>query len=195
MPRWGMSLYLTAVLGVRRFMLRHAAVLGCVLALGAGVQGVLAADGLRRSGQDLIAEDMHAVLAGFAIFADFSEEPGPTSWMVAGADGRVERRADGRVVTSFDTPEELLAYFRTQAKERTHRGIFITGEFTHLKNPAAFEPLMSDHVKKLLASPRWVAQHKKSIDQLVQACERAKTDLWVNVTLGGKDVRFRKLTR
>lgn len=165
-----------------------------VLALGLAVQCV-AADGLRRSGQDLIAEDMYAVLAGFAIFADYSEEPRPISWMVSGADGRVDRRADGSVVKSFDTPEELLAYFHTQAEERTKRGIFITGEFTQLKNPAAFEPLMSDHVKKLLANPRWVANRKKNIDQLAQACERAKIDLWVNVTLGGKDVRFRKLTR
>ncbi len=177
-------------------MMQRAAARVCVLALALGlaVQGV-AADGLRRSGKDLIAEDMYAVLAGFAIWADYSEEPRPISWMVSGADGRAERREDGSVLKSFDTPEELLAYFRTRTEERTKRGIFITGNITHLKNPAAFEPLMSDHVKKLLANPRWVADRKKNIDHLVQACERAKIDLWVNVTLGGKDLRFSKLTR
>ena len=182
-----MSLYLTAVFGVRRFMLRLAAVLGCVLALGAGVQGVMAAEGLRRSGKDLVADEMADLLAGFAVWTGYVAEPGPNNWLVMGANGRMEK--------SCHSPEELIAYFRTLPKERTARGIIITSDITNLKDPAAAQAQMSAHVKSLLANPAWVAARKKSMADLTAVCEREKIDLWVNVFPEGKGLRFCKLTR
>lgn len=188
MPCWGMSPCPTTRAVVCRSLMQRAVARVCVLALALGlvVQGV-AAEGLRQEGKDLIAEDIFAVLAGFGILAGYNEEPEPTHWMVMGAEGRHEK--------SLKSAEGLMAYFHTLPKERRARGIFITGEITHLEDPAASEPPLSAHVKKLLADPNWVAARTQGIERLTEVCEREKIDLWVNVTWGGRNQRFRKLTK
>lgn len=199
MPCWGMNPCPTTRAFVRCSWMQNVLALACVpaLVLGLGVQGVMAgpADGLERVGQEYHAKDIWVVIDGFAaqpsanLIAQWSvPEPG------------LKPGGPFKGIICY-TPAELISHFRSLPAERTARGMFITGDLTHLEDPAPSKAQMTEYVKltayqkKLVADPEWVAAHKKSIEDLVAACEEAKIELWINVNLGGKNLRFRKLTK
>lgn len=187
---------LTSRTVVRCFLMQRVPALVCVLALVLGVtmQGAMAGTlkGLRRVGREYHAKDIKAVLAGFAAMPGWSEVPGAITWLMPEPGAKSGDKFKGGM---GDSPEEIIAYFRTLPAARTALGIFITGEITYLEDPEASKELMTEHQETLLARPEWVAGRRKSIEALVAACEREKIEVWVNVNLGGKDLRFRKLTK
>ena len=166
----------------------------CVLALGLAVQGVMAApqDGMKLVGKKYHAKDFNAVADGFAAMPGWSSVPGVIQWMVPEPGIKAGEKFKGGIC---DTPEELIAHFRSVPAARTARGIFIMSEITFLDDFETSKEELSDYQQQLMATPEWVAGRKKTIEELARLCEKEKIDLWINVNLGGKNLRFRKLTK
>ncbi len=163
------------------------------LALGFAAQSVMAApDGLKLVGKKYHAKDIHDVMDGFAAMPGWSAVPGVIQWMVPEPGIKAGEKFKGAVC---DTPEELIAHFRSVPAARSARGIFILSEITFLDDLETAKETLSDYQQELLGKPDWVAGRKKTIEELAKQCEKAKIDLWINVNLGGKNLRFKKLTK
>lgn len=200
MPCWRMSPCPTPRAVVRRslmLILPGLMLMGWMPSIGSAQQSKVAVspDGLHLVGTEYHARDIWSVIDGFAA------QPSANliaQWSVPEPGLKPGGPFKGTICY---TPAELISHFRSLPAERTARGMFITGDLTHLEDPAPSKAQMTEYVKltdyqkKLVADPEWVAAHKKSIEELVAACEKAKIDLWINVNLGGKNLRFRKLTK
>ncbi len=154
-------------------------------------QHILAAPygGLHQVGQDYHADDLWGLMDGFVLMPSSNLE---VQWSVPDPGNKPGGQFKG---TDLYSPAEIIAHFRSLPPARTARGIFITGELTHLADLEASKAQMSDYqITKLITDPKWMAAHRKSIQELVQACEKEKIDLWINLNLGVKNLRFQKLT-
>ena len=194
LPRWRMSTRPPARTVIRLSFMQPLIALMCVhaLALGLAVQGVVAGplDGLRLVGTEYHAKDFWAVHEGFAVQPSANLK---VQWAVPDPGGKGQEIWKGEMCY---TPEELIALFRKLPAERTARGMFITGELTHLEDLEASKERMTNYQKtKLITNPEWMAAHRQSIQDLVAACEKAKIDVWINLNLGGENLRFKKLTK
>ncbi|WP_395746141.1 hypothetical protein [Prosthecobacter sp.] len=158
------------------------------------VQGVEPAlpNGLRLVGKEYHAKSFQVLQSVVVASPSWSSDPGVMQWLVPEPGLKTGDLFKGG---SCDTPAELIAHFRTLPAARTSRGIFITNEVTHLDDMAVAQDELSDYQKTLVTNPEWMAGRRKSIQELVAACEKEKIDLWINVNLGAKKLRFRKLTR
>lgn len=92
--------------------------------------------------------------------------------------------------------KELVALFRSLPAARRARGMFIMGELTHLEDPDGAKVLMTKYQRtRLVTDAEWMAERRRSIAELVAACEKEKIEVWINVNLGTEDLRYRKLTK
>ena len=92
--------------------------------------------------------------------------------------------------------KELVALFRSLPAARRARGMFIMGELTHLEDPDGAKVLMTKYQRtRLVTDAEWIAERRRSIAELVAACEKEKIEVWINVNLGTEDLRYRKLTK
>lgn len=186
---WGMGSPLTGCCVIVRCLLLRV----CVVAVGLALPVALCAaepEGLRRVGAEYHASDAWVVMEGFAVQASANKI---VQWAVPEPGLKEQELWKGQMCYSV---KELMAYFHSLPAARTTRGMFITGELTHLEDPEGAKALMTEYQRtKLVTDAEWMAEHRRSIAELVAACEREKIEVWINVTLDKKELRFRKLTR
>lgn len=111
----------------------------------------------------------------------------PRWWMVAGPGNQEEK--------SLDSTEELIKYFYAQPKKRQQKGIIMFGSLTHLQDVDKSKAEMSEHQKKCVTDPRYLTVERDFIATLVAVCKEKSIDLWINTTMGDKDVEFINLTK
>jgi hypothetical protein len=111
----------------------------------------------------------------------------PRWWMVWGPGNQEEK--------SLDSTEELIKYFYAQPKKRQQKGIIMFGSLAHLQDVDKSKAEMSEHQKKCVTDPRYLAVERDFIATLVAVCKEKSIDLWINTTMGDKDVEFINLTK
>lgn len=114
---------------------------------------------------------------------------GPYSrrWWIVWGPGNQEEK-------SLDSTEELIKYFYAQPKKRQQKGIIMFGSLTHLQDVDKSNAEMSEYQKTLVIDPRWLKLERDFIDTLANVCKEKSIDLWINTTMGDKDVEFINLT-
>ena len=142
--------------------------------------------GVSKNEQSPMKMDLNEGLEYFII----SALEGPSSqrgWILVDKNGSYE--------VDFDTPKELIKYFRDQSPKRQRKGILIWGSLTHLKDVEKSKPQMTDYRKERFADAAWLEEERRFVSKLANACKESSIDLWINTDLGTKGIEFINLVR
>ncbi len=142
--------------------------------------------------QELIITNNHEFTAPyqtdlFALFAVNAGMNGPPdqAWF--------EIKPDGTGGLDYATPD-LLKLYQKLPSHRKQKGITILGSLTHLRDLEKGKSMMTPFQWKCYQDPEWLKAKKAFVEELVQACDKAKIPLWINTALGGQDIPYTRLS-
>jgi hypothetical protein len=128
---------------------------------------------------------LHEVLS----FCMINLSHGTDAWVSTSPDRTIE--ADG------DTGAELVQFFHKLPQTRQKEGIYIVGSITFLRDVEASKDRMSDFQKQLINDSVKLADMRRYVADLTDACNKAGVSLWINTAINGsrEDMEFKKLTQ
>ena len=115
-----------------------------------------------------------------------------------GTDAWVSTNPDGTVAGDGDTGADLVQFFHKLPQTRQKEGIYIVGSITFLRDVEASKDHMTDFQKQLINDVATLADMKRYVADLTDACNKAGVSLWINIELlneSSKDIEFKKLTK
>jgi hypothetical protein len=142
--------------------------------------------------QELIITNNHEFTAPyqtelFALFAVNAGMSGPPdqAWF--------EIKPDGTGGLDYSSAD-LLKLYQKLPPHRKQKGIIIFGSLTHLQDLKKARSNMTPFQWKCYQDPGWLKAKKAFVEELVQACDKAKIPLWINIVLGGQDIPYTRLS-
>jgi len=114
-----------------------------------------------------------------------------------GTDAWVSTNPDGTIGGDGDTGADLVQFFLKLPQARQKEGIYIVGSITFLRDVAASKDRMSDFQKKLIDDSVKLADMRRYVADLTDACNKAGVSLWINTAINEdrEDMEFQKLTK
>ena len=131
------------------------------------------------------AQHLADVLPFFVIASDMeisSDEP----WAIVLPD---------RTANETSSTSGVVRLYNQLPDDRKKKGVVLFNSLTHLENIPLGKKAMTAFQVKMYEDGDWLKAKKAAVAELVQACDKAQVDLWVNTNLGGGEIHFIRLTQ